>query len=190
MSKNHQMMTNRFGLKPSSLGLEPIRNIVLFLLTASLLSGDARADEPHDAALDGIWFCDVVNGYEAYRARRSVLVVRDNDFVIVTLTGVTKSTFSTVREDIDIERYDGRSQLGVYHIDGSVLHLSLGDAGGVRPAHYGHKRGEIQQVRSPHSHYQFTRVPTPEGLEILRTSLNDQHKRNVILAESIASSPR
>lgn len=163
-----------------------MRTIFLMLLAAFSFAAPVRSDEPRDAALSGIWFCDTVNGYEAYRARRSVLVVRNNDFVMVTGTGVTKSTFTTDQQAINIERYDGRSQPGIYYLEGTTLHLSLGDADGVRPTHYGHKRGETRKTQPPHSHYLFTRLPTPEGLEILRAALNDEHKRNTILADSVA----
>ena len=167
-----------------------MRNILLLLLTAFSSPTYVSADETRDAALDGIWFCDTVNGYEAYRARRSVLVVRGSDFVMVTGAGVSKSAFATDQQDIDIERYDGRSQPGIYQIDGTTLHLSLGDADGVRPSHHGHKRGEIRKSQPPHSHYRFVRSPTPEGFEILRAALNDEHKRSTILAESVASATR
>lgn len=171
----------------SYLGLEPMRTIVLLLITAHAFSGLLRASEPRESSLSGIWFCDTVNGYRAYRARRSVLIVRNNHFVMVTGTGVTKSTFTTDQQEINIERYDERPQPGIYDIDGITLHLSLGDADGIRPSHDGHKRGETQEPGPPHSHYRFTRLPTPEGMEILRTALNDEHKLNTIISESVAS---
>ena len=158
-----------------------------FLLAAFVLPTSTHADEPSDAALDGIWFCKTVNGMKTYRGRRSILIVRGTDFVMVNGTGVAKSVFTIDEHEIDIERFDGRSQPGIYHVDGTTLFLSLGDADGVRPKHYGHKRGEAQKTQPPHSHYRFTRSPTPEGLEILRTALNDEHKRDTILAGSLTA---
>ncbi len=135
---------------------------VVFLSPISIaLSADIGSER-----LQGIWFGD-----GPHPLSRNVLVVRDDSLVVITPLGAFRSTF-TVNDkpalaEIDIERYDGRPQLGVYEMDETQLRMELGRPHQPRPT--------VNDVRfpsdKPHWHTTFSRRPTPEGLAVLQKHL-------------------
>jgi hypothetical protein len=133
-----------------------------------------EANDTIDPDVQGIWFCKKVNGMANYQANRCVLIQRENEFVLITGTGVTQSTAETGQGKMNISRYDGKTQQGIYQVDGSDLWLTLGDPEKERPRHFGHKRGELKVSSKTHSHYLFSRLPTPDGLAVLRHALDDE----------------
>lgn len=151
---------------------------LLALVTAVAIGcTEVRSEEAVAPELHGIWFCTSVNGHPSYRALRTVLMMRGNEFLLVTSTGMTKSSATTNESNIDIVRYEGKSQQGIFRIEANHLWMTLADPGGARPTHMGHKKGEVQIVNPPHSHFHFQRSPTIEGLAMLRAALNDEAKR-------------
>lgn len=145
----------------------------LMLVCFCSLAPRSRGDSGQDEQLAGIWFGETVNGIQAHRLRQSVLLIRGDKLVIIAGTGVAVSRYSASQGQISIERFDGRSQPGLYQLEDGLLKLTLGDAEGVRPTHLEHKPGDIQLALPRHAHYRFTRSPTRRGLEVLSDALQD-----------------
>ena len=146
----------------------------LFFVLLFCLPNCLFAAEPTDPAIQGLWFCTDVNGLPVNHARRTVLLVRDTEFVLLSSMGVSLSSATYNRNaeysTIDIDRYDGATQLGVYETDGASLRMTLSDPDQKRPDHL---RSTAGKVTIPHSHYTFSRLPTSEGADVLRRVLSD-----------------
>ena len=119
------------------------------------------AEKP-DARLQGVWFGD-----GRHPMNRTVLIVDGDKFTIVSPLGAFVSRFTTndvpSLNEIDIDRFDGERQMGVFEISEMQLLMKLAEPNQVRPA--------LKDVRlpngKPHWHTVFRRRPTKEGLEVL-----------------------
>lgn len=115
-----------------------------------------------DSRLQGIWFGD-----GQHPMSRHVLVVEGEEFTVVSPQGVFVSKFKTndspVLAEIDIERFDGGRQLGVFELSDTELRLKLNGPNQARPT--------VRDVRfpsgKPHWHAVFLRRPSHDGLEVL-----------------------
>jgi hypothetical protein len=98
---------------------------------------------------------------------RTVLTVDGEKFTIVSPLGAFVSRFTTndvpTLNEIDIDRFDGERQMGVFEISESHLLLKLAKPNKDRPT--------LKDVRfsngKPHWQTVFRRRPTQEGLEVL-----------------------
>jgi hypothetical protein len=115
-----------------------------------------------DSRLQGVWFGD-----GQHPLSRTVLIVDGEKFTIISPLGAFVSTFSSneagALSEIDIDRFDGERQLGVFEISEMQLRLKLNQPNQARPT--------LKDVRlpngQPHWHTVFRRRPTQEGLEVL-----------------------
>jgi hypothetical protein len=98
---------------------------------------------------------------------RTVLIVDGEKFTIVSPLGAFVSRFTTndvpTLNEIDIDRFDGERQMGVFEVSETQLLIKLAEPNKVRPT--------LKEVRfpngKPHWHTVFRRRPTQEGLEVL-----------------------
>ena len=119
------------------------------------------AENP-DIRLQGVWFGD-----GRHPMSRTVLIVEGEKFTILSPLGAFVSRFTTneapTLNEIDIDRFDGERQLGVFEISETQLLMKLAEPNNVRPT--------LKDVRfsngKPHWHTIFRRRPTQEGLEVL-----------------------
>lgn len=119
------------------------------------------AENP-DTLLQGVWFGD-----GRHPMSRTVLIVDGEKFTIVSPLGAFVSRFTTndvpTLNEIDIDRFDGERQMGVFEISESHLLLKLAKPNKDRPT--------LKDVRfsngKPHWQTVFRRRPTQEGLEVL-----------------------
>ncbi len=126
------------------------------LACTDLLANDAAA------RLQGIWFGD-----GPHPLSRTVLVVDGERFIIVSPLGAFVSEFTTNEDsslyEIDLDRFDGKRQLGVFELSKNQLWLKLGEPNKSRPS--------VKDVRfpsgKPHYHTIFKRNPTRSGLDVL-----------------------
>lgn len=115
-----------------------------------------------DSRLQGIWFGD-----GQHPMSRTVLIVDGEKFTIVSPLGAFVSKFSSndtpTLNEIDIDRFDGGRQLGVFEISETHLRMKLSEPNQARPT--------PEDVRfpsgKPHWHTVFRRRPTQEGLGVL-----------------------
>ena len=115
-----------------------------------------------DTRLQGVWFGD-----GRHPMSRTVLIVDGEKFTIVSPLGAFVSRFTIndvpALNEIDIDRFDGQRQMGVFEISDTQLLLKLAEPNQVRPT--------LKDVRfpngKPHWHSVFRRRPTQEGLEVL-----------------------
>ncbi len=139
-----------------------ISYVILALLFFSL-DAFVIAGEPNKALMQGVWFGDGIHPLNRY-----VLIIDDNDFVLITPLGSFKSTFDVNDQGnlngIDIDRYDGDRQLGLYKIDKTKIYLKFADPSKPRPT----TADVTFSSGKPHWHTIFDRKPTPEGLEVLQ----------------------
>lgn len=135
--------------------------VIAVAICYSMLSVKLFAEKP-DARLQGVWFGD-----GRHPMSRTILIVDGEKLTIVSPLGAYVSRFTTNDvpnlNEIDIDRFDGERQLGVFEISETQLLLKLAEPNNVRPT--------INDVRlsngKPHWHTVFRRRPTQEGLEVL-----------------------
>ena len=121
----------------------------------------ANPTDPFAEQLQGVWFGD-----GNHPLNQNVVIIQNNRLTVVSPVGVFTSTFTVVRGDainqIDIDRYDGEQQLGLYKIDEFRLYLKLSRPNEPRPT--------IKDVTTasgkPHWHTVLKRQPTRRGLEV------------------------
>ena len=104
-------------------------------------------------------------------------MMRGEQFVLVTSTGMTRSSVTTSKSNIDIQRDEGISQQSIFHVEGNELWIALAEPGAARPCQLGHEKGELQKLNPPHPHFHFQRFPTVDGLAMLRAALNGEANR-------------
>ena len=120
-----------------------------------------------DTRLQGVWFGD-----GRHPLNRKVLIVDGEKLVVITPLGAFVSKFvandTPFLNEIDIDRFDGGQQLGVYEVSENKLRMKLSEPSKSRPT--------LDDVRfpngKPHWHTIFDRRPTPEGLEVLKKHLD------------------
>lgn len=138
----------------------------LVITALTLVSGTAYASDD-DVDLQGVWFGDGL-----HPMNRKVLIVDGDQFTIVSPLGSFVSKYKTNRlqplNEIDIVRYDGEQQLGVFELQDTHLLIAFSEPNHLRP--------ELKDVRfadgKGHWHTKFRRRPTPEGLEVLAKHMN------------------
>lgn len=117
------------------------------------------------ASLQGVWFGS------SYHAQRIVLVVFDDRLLFIHPMGALESSFTVNRDaelqEIDIDRYDGMTQLGVFCEDGATLTMTLADPEMKRPT------GKTVEKAAgvPHCTVTFTRQVTQTGLRTLQVNM-------------------
>ncbi len=98
---------------------------------------------------------------------RTILIVDGGKFTILLPMGAFESKYTAKqqgsRNEIDINRFDGASQLGVFDVSESQLLMNLSKPDGSRPALTDFRLRDGSQ----HWHTKFRRRPTQEGLEVL-----------------------
>lgn len=118
------------------------------------------------ASFQGVWF-------GTGTAQRIVLVVRDDKMVFIHPMGAKESSFRVNKDagfqEIDIDCYDGKMQLGIYHLDELKLIMTLADPDkSKRPTSVGiTNSGNARKGTTI-----FTRNITPEGLQTLQVNLS------------------
>ena len=136
---------------------------LLFLTLESVSAFEADGDP----RIQGVWFGDGIHPMS-----RHVLIVSGDQFTIISPLGVFASKYSTKQleplNEIDLIRFDGDRQAGVFEVPATQLFIQLGEPNGSRPA--------LKDVRHPdgsgHWHTKFKRRPTQEGLDVLTRHLN------------------
>ncbi len=130
---------------------------------------DAKADEPVSGVVQGLWFGD------SELLKRKVLIVYDDKLVVVTATGGFESGCQ-FREasggspgEVDVNRYDGKKQLGIFEVKRDTLFLLLADPEKPRPSLPAGESLNGKKLRQ----YTFKRRPTEEGLRVLGKYLSD-----------------
>ncbi len=147
--------------------LQRLASLVFIWVVMHSIAGSA---EPRLPAIQGVWFGDGAHPLSNY-----VLMIRDDELVVVSPLGGFVSSFDTGKADhglnaIDIQRYDGKTQLGVFQVEESKLRLCLADPGAPRPT--------IKDVTladgKPRWHAVFGRRPTDDGIAVLRRYLSSK----------------
>ncbi|TWT38219.1 hypothetical protein KOR34_31880 [Posidoniimonas corsicana] len=123
--------------------------------------------------LQGLWFGDGRHPFSGY-----VLLVRDHEFVVMSPLGEFRSRFEQARAvdgvtPIDIERYDGKRQLGIYKLDGAKLYLELARPGRPRPT----VASVTLEDGTQRWGATFDRRPTQDGLSVLHKNLAGDFSR-------------
>lgn len=143
---------------------------VLFLATCLFsVPAFAVASEPSDLRLKGLWFGDV----EALNSK--VLLISNEEMVVISPLGgfASRCVFRPGNGpvgQVDIVRFDGKSQLGLYRYDGGKLYLKLADPKEPRPT-----ESDITfPDGTPHWHAVFARQPTEDGLSVLSKYLSSK----------------
>lgn len=148
-----------------------LRNRFLSCVFISIvLHSLAGSAEPQAHELQGIWFGDGSHPVSKY-----VLIVQNDEFIVMSPMGRYASKFVSGEiidglTAIDIERYDGKQQLGVYQVDKTKLYLNLAPIGAPRPTKVD------APFASDKSHWRtvLDRRPTPDGLAVLHKSLSKE----------------
>ncbi|GAB5402117.1 MAG: hypothetical protein Aurels2KO_03480 [Aureliella sp.] len=129
--------------------------------------GKTEAVDTQAVSTQGLWFgaSDLL--------KRKVLLIRDDKLVVITATGAFESDcqFRSKENslgDVDIDRYDGKTQLGIYKIERDQLFLELADPLKARPE----KRDVASLDGKRNQQYTFVRRPTEEGLRVLSKYLS------------------
>lgn len=151
--------------------MKPTRAVFICCLFVSLaLCGPTHSAEPNIANVQGFWFGDGIHPLS-----KKVVLIQDDEFIVISPLGRFASTFvSGETADgltaIDIDRYDGKRQLGVYMVDKTKLYLKLADPGEPRPT----KKDVTFPSGKPHWHTIFDRRPTQDGLTVLQKDLRSE----------------
>ena len=150
----------------ASLSSRLIHCIFLSLALCSV----ASSAEPYATEIQGFWFGDGTHPFS-----KNVLLVQNDEFIVISPLGRFTSRFASGHiadglTAIDIERYDGTRQLGVYKVDKAKLYLKLADPGDARPtiADVTYPSGK------PHWHTIFDRRPTQNGLIVLHKDVSTE----------------
>ncbi len=144
-----------------------------------------------ESRLQGIWFYRSKADQPAYLRSSLVLVVQSDRLVVIRSSGAAESVFRTDENKINVDRYDGSKQCGLFQVSEDVLRLTLGDPGKPRPAHQGVWKGKKKSKGERHAYYEFHRKPTTKGMEMLSRYLSGDlrvakpEKRVVKLEESL-----
>jgi hypothetical protein len=146
----------------------PSATISWILVSACFIPVFAYAAEGTDSTIEGLWFGRKVNGRGINGIIRTVLLIQEDRFIVLSPIAVSNSNLRCSPQaglsEIDIDRFDGQQQRGVYCVVGSELQMTLAKPNLQRPTGDSvEKAGGV-----PHSYYVFQRVPTEEGLEVLR----------------------
>lgn len=100
-------------------------------MTSSICFAEEVAEEDFFAPMQGVWF-------GTKDTHRFILVISSDRMLFIHPTGATASTFRLSADEIDIDRFDGAEQFGVYRVDGNKLTLTLADPGlQIRPGAVG-----------------------------------------------------
>jgi hypothetical protein len=140
---------------------------ICVILTVMVRSLTFAVDPPAaiDAELQGVWFGTSFS-------YRTVMIIDGNRMICINPLGECESSITIKKtepiNEIDISRFDGKQQLGVYSIEIGNLTLALTDPGiPKRPT----GKTAKDAGRNPNTRAIFTRRPTLEGLEAIRTYL-------------------
>jgi hypothetical protein len=143
--------------------------MIVVCLTAAVCPAESADDKT--APLQGVWF-------GTGSAQRIVLVIRDQKMMFIHPTGPAESSFRlTADNGIEIDRFDGKRQIGVYRSDESTLLMALANPGDhMRPASV----RVTKSGKAGHGTTMFTRKVTPEGLQTLQVILTNNPELNLM----------
>ena len=151
--------------------MKPTWNFMICCLFVSLaICTPASSAEPNAEDVQGFWFGD-----GSHPLSKNVLLIQNDEFIVISPLGRFASTCVLGETTdgltaIDIDRYDGKHQLGVYMVDKTKLYLKLAAPGESRPT----KKVVTFPNGKPHWHTIFDRRPTKDGLTVLHKDLRSE----------------
>lgn len=149
-----------------------IATLLLLFLPHCVSAQDSNFESMH-----GVWFGSTIGGQPVGNALRTILIVTEMEIHFASDTGVATATVSTRAsnevQQIDVIRDSKEVQRGTFKLRRDHLYLTLANPGQDRPI--GDGASNVQ-----HAHYVFTRLPTVQGIEVLKNTLASEISRRQI----------